>query len=97
MRDDGTEEVGAQVNDGTHEQAAGAAALDGDAARLAVAVAGEVFDGCDEVGEGVPLLHQAAGIVPRLAHVAAAADVRVGEDDTTIKQAEAVAVESDRQ
>ncbi len=58
---------------------------------------GEVLDGGDEVGEGVALLHEAAGIVPGLAHVAAAADVRVGHDDAAIEQAEAVAVEADGQ
>ncbi len=68
-----------------------------DAVRIAVAVRGEMLDGGDEVGEGVALLHEAAGIVPGLAHIAAAADVRVGHDHAAIEQAEAVAVEADRQ
>ncbi len=57
MGDDGAEEIRAQVGDRAHEQAAGAAALDGDARRVAVAVLGQVLGGGDEVGEGVALLH----------------------------------------
>ena len=46
------------------------------ASPVAIAFRDEVFGDSDEVGEGVPLLHHASGIVPGLAHIAAAANVR---------------------
>ena len=95
--DDGAEEIGAQVGDGAHQQAAGRAAFDGDARGVAVAGGGEVLDGGDEVGEGVALDEHFAGVVPGLAEVAAAADVRIGHDDAAIEQAEAVGAEAERQ
>ena len=66
-------------------------------AGIAVAGRGQMLDGGDEVGEGVALHQHLAGIVPGLAEVAAAADVRVGHHDAAIEQAEAVGVEADGQ
>ncbi len=77
------------------KQAAGGAAFDGYTGGVAVAVGGEVFDGGDEVGEGVALDEHFAGVVPGLAEVAAAADVSVGDDNAAIEQAEAVGVEAE--
>ena len=88
MRDDGAEEIGTHVGDGAHEQSAGAAAFDDEAVFRSVAVSASRCSALvDEVGEGVLLMHHAAGVVPGLAEVAAAADVRDGHDDAAIEQA----------
>ncbi len=89
MREHGAEEIGPHVDDRAHQQTAGRAALDGHARRVAVARRGQMLDGGDEVGEGVALDEHLAGVVPRLAQVAAAADVRVGHDHAAIEQAQA--------
>ena len=55
-----------------------------------VAVLHEILGAIDEVGERVQLLHHPALFPPFLAHLAAAADVCVGEDDAAIEQAQAI-------
>ena len=57
----------------------------------------EVLGDDHEICEGISLLHQAPGIVPRLAHVAAAADMSEGHHDAPVEQAETVTIETDRQ
>ena len=47
----------------------------------------------DEIGEGIFLLQQAAGFMPRLAQVHAAADVRNGVDEAAVEQAQPVRTE----
>ena len=66
-------------------------------AGIAVARGGQVLHGGDEVGEGVALDQHLAGVVPGLAQVAAAANVRVGHDHSAIEQAEPVGAEAERQ
>ena len=52
--------------------------------------------GCgNEVGEGVLLDHHLARVVPLLAHLSAAADVRDAEDHTAIQEAQPVRREVD--
>jgi hypothetical protein len=97
MRDDGAEEAGFEVDDCAHEQSSGAAAFGSYSGRVSVAFVEQVVRDGDEVGEGVALVHEASGVVPGLAHVSAAADVGVGEDESAIEQAEAVAAEGDGQ
>ena len=72
--------------DRAHEQAAGGAAFDSDARGVAVALLREELGGFDEVGEGVALGHHFAGVVPGVAELAAAADVRVGDDQAAVEQ-----------
>ena len=74
---------------------AGAAAFDDETIFRAVLVLHQVIGAVDEVGEGVLLVHHAAGLVPRLAHLTAAADVGDGEHDATIDQRKIVGVEAD--
>ncbi len=50
----------------------------------------------DEVGETVAFFFHAAGVVPRLSELSAAADVRDGVDYATVQQAEPVRTEIDR-
>ncbi len=64
---------------------------------IAVAGGGQVLDGGDEVGEGVALDEHLAGVVPGLAQVAAAADVRIGHHHAAIEQAQPVGAEAERQ
>ena len=97
MGEDGAEEIGTHVGDRAHQQAAGRAAFDGHARGVAVAGGGQVLDGGDEVSEGVALDQHLAGVVPGLAQVAAAADVRVGHDHAAIEQAEPIGAEAERQ
>lgn len=85
----GVEQLGTHVDDGAHQQAAGAAALDDEAVRARPFFAHQVVGAVDEVIEGVFLLHQHAVFMPRFAHVRAAADVRLGIDDAPIQQAQA--------
>src|SRR5262252_4918377 len=75
-----------QVGDGAHEQTSGRAALDGDALARAVLVGHQMLGAGDEVGEGVHLVHHAAGIMPGFAHLAAAANVNVGHDHAPVKE-----------
>src|SRR5258708_23283344 len=56
-------------------------------------MAGEIFGGGDEVGEGGFLVHHAAGIVPGLAEFAAAADVGHCGDGSAIDNTENIRVE----
>jgi len=93
--DDGAKEVGAHVDDGAHEQASGRTTFDGHTRGVAEARGGEVLDGGDEVSEGIALDEHFAGVVPGLAEIAAAADVRIGHNDAAIEKAEAVGAEAD--
>ena len=51
--------------------------------------------GFDEVGEGVAFGHHFAGVVPRVAELAAAADVGVGDDDAAVEQRETCRAEAE--
>ncbi len=86
MRENDAEEIGAHVDDGSHQQTAGAASLDCDAGGIAVAVAQQELDGLDEVGEGGALGHHLAGIVPGVAQLPATADVGIGHDQAAVQQ-----------
>ena len=80
------EQVRTHVGDRAHQQAARARALNADLAALAVACRQQVLGRVDEVGKGVALGHHLAGIVPGLAHLAAAADMRDGRDHAAVQQ-----------
>ena len=83
------ERVGRQVRDRAHQQAAGAAAR---ARRAGPALVQPSATRCaragDEVGERVALGQHLALLVPVPAQLAAAADVRDGEDDAAVEQRE---------
>ena len=49
----------------------------------------EIVGDVDEVGEGVHLLHHAAGVAPRLAELAAAANARLRVDEAAVEKARA--------
>ena len=49
-----------------------------------------MFRACDEIGERVFLFEQLAVIVPFFAQFGAAADVRDGEDETPVEQAQPI-------
>ncbi len=87
------EEVGPLVEDRAHEQAAGAAAADGEPVLRGVALLHQVLGAGDEVAERVLLVQHAAGVVPLLAHLAAAADVRDGDGHAAVHQREAIGIE----
>ena len=55
----------------------------------------EEFSGGNEIGESVEFIAHAAGVVPGFAEFTAAANVRDGEDDAAVEQAEAIRTESD--
>src|SRR5262249_41993774 len=93
--DDHLEEIGAHVGDCAHQQAARGAAFDDDAVARAVLGGDEVLGAGDEVGEGVQLVHHAAGVVPGFAHFAAAADVHEGHDYAAVEERNARGAESD--
>ena len=92
----GPEQLGPHVEHGADEQAAGAAALDDEPVGGGVAAGDQVLGARDEVGERVALLEHAAGIVPALAEVAAAADVGDGEGHAALEQAQPARREHDR-
>ena len=87
---DRAKKVWPQIRDRAHQQATSGAAFDGDARWVAVTSCGQVFDCSDEIGEGIPLHEHLAGIVPRLAEIAAAANMRIGNDHAAIEQAEPI-------
>ena len=89
LRDDGFEQIGTHVDDRAHQQTACAAARNDEPIFRRVLLRDQVFGGRDEVGEGIFLQHHLALLVPLLAHFAAAANVRDGEDDAPIEQAQA--------
>ena len=84
----GAEEVGALVDHGAHEQAAGAAALDQQPVGRGPLLADQELGAVDEVEERVPLLHQHAVVVPGLAQLVAAADVGDRDGDPAVEQAQ---------
>ena len=84
------EKIGPLVGDGAHQQAAGAAALNGKFFRGCVASCNQLFGRYDEVAKGVLLLLHAAGIVPRLPKFAATANVGNGEDHAAIQEAQTI-------
>ena len=90
LRDDGMEEVGPHVRDRAHEEAARASALDDEPVFRRDLLRDERLRGRDEVGERVLLLQHLPVVVPLLAHLAAAADVRDGDDDAPVEEAQAV-------
>ena len=51
----------------------------------------------NEVGERIALNQHLARVVPRLAQVSAAANMRIGHHQAAVEQAQPIAVESDRQ
>ena len=100
MGEDDAKEIGfagggGEIDDRAHQETSGAAALDGDFVGVAVSAHDELFDGGDEVGEGVALEGHLAGVVPRVAQFSSAADVGVGHDDAAVEQREARGAESD--
>jgi len=97
MRHHSAKQLGAHIGDRTHQQAACRAALDGDARRIAIARSGEVLDAGDEVREGVTLHKHLARVMPGIAQIAAAADVRVGKYDTAVEQREPIGIKAQRQ
>mmetsp|Transcript_53742 Transcript_53742/g.126652 ORF Transcript_53742/g.126652 Transcript_53742/m.126652 type:complete len:756 (-) Transcript_53742:2622-4889(-) len=94
LGDHGLEQVRPQVGDRAHQQAAGAAALDHELARLGVAAVHQALGAGDEVGEGVHLLGQLAVQIPLTAQVTAAADVGDREDHTAVQQRQPAAGEA---
>src|SRR5207249_6275383 len=74
----------------------GAAALDDEAVGGGVAAGDQMLGARDEVGERVALLEHAAGIVPALAQVSAAADVGDREGHAALEQAQPARREHDR-
>src|SRR5262249_7685837 len=81
------------VSDGTEKKAAGAATFNDQVVRRGVALGDEMLGGGDEIGECVAFVVHAAGIVPRFAELAAAANVRDGVGDAAIKKTEALRAE----
>ena len=88
---------GPHVDDRAHQQAARRPALDRHALRIAVALRSQMLHAGNEIGERVALHQHLAGVVPRLAQVAAAADVRIRHHHAAIEQAQPVGAESQRQ
>jgi hypothetical protein len=82
------EQLGTLVEHGTDQQAAGAAPADDHLRGCAESVADQFLGAGDEVAEGVLLVLQLAGAVPRLAELAAAAHVGDGEDEAPLQQAQ---------
>ena len=78
--DDRPEQVGPLVRDRADEEAAVAAAADGEVLRARVAGLDQVLGRGDEVVEDVLLVGEHPGLVPLLAELAAAAHVRQRED-----------------
>src|SRR5262249_62160585 len=89
-------EVGAEVRHRAHEKAPGGTALDHDAILRRPAVLLELLAAGDEIGEGVHLVRHAARLVPGLAEIAAAADVRHREDDAAVEERDDVAAAGER-
>ena len=92
--DDGAEEIGPHVGDDAHEQPAGAAALRDQLVLAGELVVDQVLRDVDEVVEGVHLLHHLAVVVPRAAHLLAAADVGDGVGEAAVDQAQHAGVEA---
>src|SRR5262249_26246213 len=88
MRDHDLEQIGTQVGDSSHEQTSSGAASDPDPVARAVLFCYQMLGAGNEVSEGIHLVHHAAGIMPGLAHLAAATNVNVGHDHTAVEQRE---------
>ena len=95
MRNHDFKEVGAQIGDSAHQQPAGRSAFDCNLAARAVFIGHQVLGAIDEVSEGVHLVHHAPGIMPGLAQIAAAADMRVSHHYSAIEQREPAGAEGD--
>ena len=80
------DELGVLREHRAHQQAAVAAALDRELRRASVAALDQVPQHGGEVVEHVLLLRQVAGLVPRLAVLAAAAQVGDRDDDAVVEQ-----------
>src|SRR5581483_5823907 len=74
---------------GPDQQPAGAATEDRQAPGRGPALLDEVLGAGDEVGEGVHLVAELAGLIPRPAHLAAAPDVADGPHEAPVEEAEA--------
>ena len=85
VREDPREQLGCEVGDGAHQQAAGRAALGDEGRRGRVPLGDEVARTVDEVREGVALGEELAVLVPLPAHLAAAAHVRHREDHAAVE------------
>ncbi len=88
------EQVGTLVDNGSHEQAAVAAAFDGEKFGACPVVAYHVFGGGDKVVEYVLFLHFCACFVPSLAVFAAASQVCRGVYAAVLEPQQAVGVET---
>ena len=86
--DDRREQVGAQVGHRAHEEAAGTSAASHEARGRRIPVRDQVLRAGDEVGEGVGLVLEPSGLVPRATHLAAAPDVGDREDEAAVEQRE---------
>ena len=84
----GFEQIGTHVGDGAHQQPAGAATLNYQTVAGGVLLFHHMFGAGDEVGEGVYLIHHAAGFAPGFTQFAAAANVRDDIDDAAIEQSQ---------
>ena len=93
LTEDHTKKFRAHVNDTAHQQAAGAAALNGQFFGRSVPLRNQVFGGTDEIGKGILLLLHPPGVVPRLSEFAATADVCDGVNDTAIQEAQTIRIE----
>ena len=97
MGEHDAKQIGTQVGNRAHQQASGTTAFDDDLVFRAVALFSQLLHAGDEVGEGIALPHHLARIVPSVAQVTAAADVRVGYDDASVEHGKARDGEADGQ
>src|ERR1700739_4440850 len=86
---DGLEQVRTHVDYRAHEQASGAATFDEETIFGSPLLLDEVFGTVNEIVEGVLLVHELAIVVPMLAHVVAAANVRDDESEAAVEQDQA--------
>jgi len=92
--DGGLEQVRAQIEHCSHQQAASTATFDAELIGRGITLGDQVLGAGDEVGEGVHLLLQLAVITPSFAHVAAATNVSDGIDIAAVEQTDSSAAEA---
>src|SRR3546814_13888823 len=80
MGDDHLVIVWSHVDDGTHQQAAGAAARRRHPVLRRIAFGDQIARHVDEVGEAVLLVHEMAVVVPGAAHLLRSEERRVGKE-----------------
>src|SRR5207253_2517148 len=93
LAENNMEKIGAHIDHSAHQQAARAAALNGQFFRRGVVLRDQIFRSGNEICKGVLFLLHAPAVVPGLSEFAAAPNVRNGVDHAALQKTQAIRIE----